>query len=98
MVFCWEFSGIFFFKSKFPYLHLAVLKAQAHTSRCYLLITRFSWLKVLGRHVSECGTYRLADKQLLLLLQPLLAPLLPCLQNVPRGWRDGSALAALLED
>lgn len=62
----------FVFKIKFPYQHLAELLAQAHTSHGYLLITWFSWLKVLGRHMSQCRTHRLADGQLLLWLQTLL--------------------------
>lgn len=75
----------FFFKSKFSYLHLVELIAQAHTSHCHLLITGFSWFKVLGRHVSRCGTYRLAGSRLLLLLQPLLGSLPPLLTEVSRG-------------
>lgn len=84
-MFCWEFSGILFFKSKFPYLHLAELVTQAHAPCCYLLITCFSWLKVLGRHASPCATPRLADSQLLLLLQPLLGSLPPLLTECVWG-------------
>lgn len=66
-----------------------------------MLITWFSWFKVLGRHTSQCRTHRLADGQLLLQLQTLLCTPLPCLQKVCTLLlmaQQLRSLTALLED